>query len=354
MQKIKAKIHLGNIRRNAEKFSSLTGTKLCAVVKANAYGHGAEEVTNALSGQADSFAVALLEEGLCIKSVACGKEILVFTPPSTEEEVFCACCNGFTLSVGNLKTAELICCTCEKYGLPLQVHLKINTGMNRYGMPIDEVEKLCRYLSQKSWVMPTGIYSHLYVCEKATSKKQLALFLKAVESCKRYFPNAKAHLSATYGALLGKDFALDGVRIGLGLYGYLPVENATQENGVKEIPLLEKGMEIYAPTVAEREYVFGGVGYGKPTSKLAKGERLSVCRYGYADGFLRNPRNGVDGEELQTGNLCMDVCIRKGGKLGEEIPVMTDADKTAKGIGTVSYEVLCACTKRAEFVYDNE
>lgn len=324
------------------------------MVKANAYGHGAEEVVNALSGKADFFAVALLEEGLCIRGVACGKEILVFTPPTTEEEVFCACCNGFALSVGDIKTAKLICDTCEKYALRVKVHLKVNTGMNRYGAEANEVEEICNRFYQSGWVELTGVYSHLYQCVKKTAERQLGLFLRAEEICKRYFPNATAHLGGTYGGLLGKDFSRDSLRIGLGLYGYLPIEKATAENGVKEIPSLEKGMEVYAKTVAEREYSFGGAGYGIPRTALKKGERLTVCRYGYADGFLRNPKNGVCDEQMQTGNLCMDACIRKDGRVGEEIPIMTDAEQTAKRTGTISYEVLCACTKRAEFIYDNE
>ena len=86
MQKVKAKIYLGNVRRNAVKFRALTGKKLCAVVKANAYGHGAVEIVNALENTADCFAVALIEEGLEIRMATCGKDVLVFTPPMTEEE----------------------------------------------------------------------------------------------------------------------------------------------------------------------------------------------------------------------------------------------------------------------------
>ena len=73
MQKVRAEINLQHIRHNAEAFLDLTKTKLCAVVKANAYGHGAEAVTAALCGVADSFAVALLEEALAIRVAACGK-----------------------------------------------------------------------------------------------------------------------------------------------------------------------------------------------------------------------------------------------------------------------------------------
>ena len=144
MQKVIAKIHLGNIRSNAECFSALTKTRLCAVVKANAYGHGAEEVVNALSGVADFFAVALIEEGLSIRSVSCGKQILVFTPPTDEEEAYALAVNGFVASVPDLWTARLLVRVCQKYRLPLHVHLKVNTGMNRYGMNGSMLGKVCK------------------------------------------------------------------------------------------------------------------------------------------------------------------------------------------------------------------
>ena len=105
MQKVKAKIHLNNIRSNAIYFSALTKKPLCAVVKANAYGHGAEEVVAALCGVADCFAVVLIEEGLAIRTAACGKDILVFTPPTDEEECYQIAVNGFIASIPDLFTA---------------------------------------------------------------------------------------------------------------------------------------------------------------------------------------------------------------------------------------------------------
>ena len=94
MQKIKAEIHLRSIYENATFFVR-PPRKLCAVVKANAYGHGAEEVVNALQGVADCFAVALIEEALAIQTAACGKDILIFTPPLTGEEVVTIAKNGW-------------------------------------------------------------------------------------------------------------------------------------------------------------------------------------------------------------------------------------------------------------------
>ena len=353
MQKVLAKIHLGNIKRNAERFRLATGTGLCAVVKANAYGHGAEEVTNALSGVASSFAVSILDEGLQIRTAACGKEILVLTPPITAQDVLCGGWNGFSLTVADLITAKLIDEVACSRRIFVNVHVKVNTGMNRYGMGLSELGKACKRLQTNPYVKVVGVYSHLYGSLRATAEKQRAEFEKAVAVCKRYFPSVKAHLSATYGALLGKEFAFDGVRIGLGLYGYLP--NGLTEQGIA-LPLLERGMTVYATAATSRKYRDGGAGYGEnPFAGRTSPQTLTVCRYGYADGFLRQRKNGVLGGETQVNNLCMDACVRAGRiPRGKRFPILTDAAAVAKVTGTIPYEVLCAATRRAEMIYDNE
>lgn len=330
----------------------LTGAPLCAVVKANAYGHGGEEVVNALSGVAEAFAVAMIDEGVQIRGAACGKEILVLTPPITLEEVLRGGWNGLSLTVADLTTAKLIDEVSRNRRLYVNVHLKVNTGMNRYGMGLSALGKTCKRLQTNPFVKVVGIYSHLYGTSLQTAERQRAEFERAVAICKRYFPSVRAHLSATYGALLGKKFAFDGVRIGLGLYGYLPDGVA---DGAAAMPALEKGMTVLATAATSRKYVYGGAGYGENPFDGELPQTLTVCRYGYADGFLRRRDNGLSGAETQVNNLCMDACIQSGRiPRGKRIPIMTDAAAVAKATGTIPYEVLCAATRRAEMVYDNE
>ncbi len=341
MQKVIAKIHVSNIQRNAIAFQAHAGVKLCAVVKADAYGHGAEEVVAALSGVASCFAVALIDEGLTIRSAACGKDILVFTPPTNEEECYALAVNGFLATLPSLYEARLFLQTCEKYQIVGRAHLKINTGMNRYGMNFSTLGKVCKFLQNSPWVSVEGIYSHLYTTNLEISYGQRRLFLQSVEICRRYFSDVTAHLSATYGALLGKDFSLDMVRVGLGLYGYSPIPAPF---------LLQKGMEIFAKVADSKTYTFGGVGYGEKT--LQKGSGLTILRIGYADGFLRKRENGLGGGE-NANNLCMDTCLKKGKRSkGKLLPVMTDAEEIAKATDTIPYEVLCASSRRAERIYD--
>lgn len=356
MQKVRAKISLEHIRHNAAAFSRLTKTKLCAVVKANAYGHGAEAVVAALCNIADSFAVALIEEGLAIRVAACGKEIVVFTPPTDDEDAYALAVNGFTAMVDSLKTAKLLSRVCEKYRLLIKVRLKVNTGMNRYGMNVQTLGKTCKFLQGNPWISVRGLDSHLCECNLARAEKQRACFQRMLAVCKGYFPAVNAYLGATYGALLGENYTFDGVRVGLGLYGYLPCE-ANEKTGVRvetvEKLHLKKAMAVYAKAVGNRIYQFGGAGYGEERAPSEK--QLTVLRVGYADGFLRQRENGTVDWQTNANVLCMDACIRQGKwQRGQYLPVMTDADEVALVTGAVAYEVLCAATRRAEFVYDEE
>ncbi len=342
MQKVLAKIDLNALVQNARLFKARGGTRLCAVVKANAYGHGGEEVTAALSGVADCFAVALIEEGLSLRTAACGKDILVLTPPTDDEEAYRLAADGLIASIPDLEAARRFVGVCRARRLVGRVHLKINTGMNRYGMEIEELDETCRLLKNSPWALVEGIYSHLYTCDKGISQEQRERFLAGVKRTREDFPDCIAHLSATYGALLGEGFSFDMVRVGLGLYGYAPVET--------DLPL-KRVMSVWAKATATRSYEYGGAGYGERS--LPKGTPLTLLRAGYADGFLRNKENGTAGCERNVNNLCMDGCIRIGrGRVGEYEPLLLDAEEIARATGTIPYEVLCAATRRAEFIYE--
>ena len=351
MRKVTAKISLKNINDNAKAFKAYTGKRLCAVVKADAYGHGAEEVAAALSGVADCFAVSLLDEATAIRAAACGKDILIFTPPLCETDVASAAENGYILTVPDLWTARLVARVCERRNLTARVHLKVNTGMNRYGMNGSMLGKTCKFLRGNKRVRVEGLYSHLYEYRVQPCNAQRALFVRFQTIFRRYFPSGICHLSATYGSLLGEEFAFDMTRVGIGLYGYFPDGAQDISLLVKSEVTLKKAMRVETLVSANRVYAFGGAGYGaKP--QLEKGTKLCVCRYGYADGFLRKKENGADGYAQGANNLCMDASIRLGTqKRGKTVCVLTDALQTARIADTISYEVLCAATRRAERIY---
>ena len=357
MPKLIASVNLKNIISNAEEFIKLTKTKLCAVVKADAYGHGAEKVVCALSEKADFFAVSCLAEAVAIQTASCGKPILVLAPPTSKREAEELVRENFRISVTDLRSARLVadaCRTCKKRAI---VHIKVNTGMNRYGVDEEDFQTVCAFLSSKSdRIFVEGLFSHLYTQDRKICENQRLSFEKFKGICLEFFPKTVCHLSATFGALLGKDYAYDMVRIGLGLYGYVPSGTDGLKGIVKQLKL-KKAMKISAVVSQSRNYRFGGAGYGLIDEKQirkAEQEGLSVLHAGYGDGLFRS--RGIEEKRNALFNcLCMDACVVSGKKkVGDKVPVLTDAEKLAEKTGTIAYEVLCSVRKRAETEYEYE
>ena len=338
MQKNTAVIRLDAIRNNAEVFSRLAGVKkLCAVVKADAYGHGAAAVAQTLHRTADFFAVALVEEGAQLRHAGTTGEILVLTPALCEEEVVRGAALELIFTVGDAADYALLVRTCEKYDLTVRCHIKANTGMNRYGFAY---AGFCRFLNGKlsDRVAVEGIYSHFYRPEDVlTSHMQFKLFEKFCRAGKAAFGGLIRHIAATGGALAASEYRLDMVRIGIGLYGYLPEGFALPQG------ILKQAMRVYAQVAAVRRRTYGGAGYGVCPYR---GSFLSTVRAGYADGLFRS------GGIKNVNNLCMDAYLTaESHKKYDNVCIFSDANAYAAAQGTISYEVLADAGRRAERVY---
>lgn len=297
------------------------GGKLYAVVKADAYGHGAEEVARALEEIADGFCVAVMEEGIALRAAGVEKPVLVFAPPLDGYDAARAAFYDLTVTVNGVHTARLAGgCRC---------HIKVNTGMNRLGCGTDELPAVLDALDE---AMIDGVYSHLYApADRAASLRQLALFERAEQLVRRRRADVFAHLAASGGLLRGGRFLKDGVRCGILLYGYAPQGFARQGF----VPALR----VYARRVQTTRFIGGGVGYHAAERPYGT---LCTYRLGYADGFAR-------GAPLGEYALCMDAFVREGG--GKMACVFSDADEYAARCGTIAYEALTAVTRRSERVY---
>lgn len=323
MQRTLAKISLPAIRQNALRIKSLAkGAKFFAVVKADAYGHGAEEVSRYIEDVADGFCVAITEEGISLRVAGVTKPVLVLSPPLDLYDVSRAEHYDLTLTVNSVRTASLI------GGMPC--HIKINTGMNRLGCSLNELAEVLKNLPSESI---RGVYSHLYMPDdNMASEKQFALFKKAVRMVKSVNPHTLAHLSASGGLLRGGKYLLDGVRCGILLYGYAPSGFSAEG--------FMPALKVYARRTQTTRFIGGGVGYNAADKNYAK---LCSYRCGYADGFFRNVPLGEK-------TLCMDSFVSTSD--GEEICVMDNADEYAKRSKTISYEVLTSVTRRSERIYE--
>lgn len=321
MQRTLSVINLSAIRNNALRIKKLSkSSEFYAVVKADAYGHGAEEVSRCIEDIVDGFCVAIIEEGIALRVAGITKKILVFTPPLDGYDVLRARAYNLTVTVNSVETAELI------GGLPC--HIKINTGMNRHGCNMEELPELLKTVTNAE-----GVYSHLFAPENdRASEAQFRLFGEAVKLVKRTNPDAVAHISASGGILRGGKFLSDAVRCGILLYGYAPKGFSSEG--------FTPALKVYARRTQTTRFIGGGVGYNFADRKYVY---LNSYRCGYADGFERNVPLGEK-------TLCMDAFISKNG--GELKCVLDDAETYAKKCKTISYEVLTRATMRSEKIYE--
>ena len=334
----KAYIDLQAIRKNAltvkEKLNR--GVKFCAVVKADAYGHGAEIVANALYKIVDCFAVSLLEEGVSLRQSGIDKEILCLIP-FDKNETDRAVYYDITPTVYKKEHIYALEKSAKKLNKSVTVHIKYNTGMNRQGIDsFNELKDFITLCLAQKHIKIGGFYSHFAKPEnKSALKRQLDKFLLANKLIKGYNNNITCHISASGGFLQGVQ--LDMVRIGILLYGYKPFESDIEVN---------PAMKVYAPVIQTRRLRKGeGALYGLKESK--ENLSLSLIRYGYADGLER--------KEIfsQFNNSCMDITAVKGLSEKKFYPVMIDAKSLADSYGTISYEVLTKSAIRAEKIYLN-
>ncbi len=322
MQKTLSVIDLRAIRSNAEYVRTLIGDRFFyAVVKADAYGHGAEEAAQALSDIADGFCVAIVDEGASLRVCGVNKPILVLTPLMDKCDAEKAAYYGLTPTVGDERSARL--------AKGMRCHIAVNTGMNRYGCRGKELDGVLSLIPPDG---VEGVFTHMYAARSQRHcAAQFSHFMTEVERVKRHSPSALCHMSASGGILRGGKYLLSGVRCGLLLYGYAP-EGFHCKN-------LSPALKVYARLSQEVAPTGSGIGYNVADEDY---KRLYTYRLGYADGFFR-------GVPLGEKTLCMDSFISRYHR--DLMPVMTDAAAYAARCGTIPYEVLCSVTRRSERIY---
>ncbi|MBD5632140.1 MAG: hypothetical protein HDP34_02780, partial [Clostridia bacterium] len=244
MQKTLSVIDLRAIRSNALHIRQLLGKrKFYAVVKADAYGHGAEEVARSIEDIVDGFCVAIIDEGAALRISGVSKPVLVFTPPLDVADAERARFYNLTVTVNSVQTAKLV------KGIPC--HIKVNTGMNRLGCNLGELPAVLDSLDSEQ---TEGIYSHLYAPESTErSLRQLKIFERAEELARSKVGHIWAHIAASGGILRGGNYLKDGARCGILLYGYAPY--GFKPNG------FQPALKVYARRTQVTPFIGGGIGY---------------------------------------------------------------------------------------------
>ncbi|MEJ7870776.1 MAG: alanine racemase [Rubrobacteraceae bacterium] len=339
-----AEVDLGAIRHNVralKRRASGNATRLMAVVKADAYGHGAVPISRAaLEAGADSLAVVTAEEGAELRNAGISAPILVFTD-LLPDALALARENRLQVTAHSLPSAKRI---AAQPGL--EAHLKVNTGMNRWGVEPDGVGEARKILGDQL----IGVYTHLASADsdKEATRRQLNTFDEVLAA--HPFGGVLVHAANSAGTLWHPYSHYECVRPGVALYGLHP---AGDEGDPAE--------EDLRPALSLKSYVAGvrrlspgeGVSYGL-TFKAAETMYAATVPVGYAEGYRRGLSNRaaalVRGERRPLlGRVTMDACIfgvDGAVEVGDEVVLIGEqgeesvrAEEVGKWAGTINYEV---------------
>ncbi len=358
-------VDLDAIRHNIRTIRSMVPetSKVMAVVKADAYGHGSLETARAaLEAGAEFLAVATVPEGLELRESGISVPILVLGE-STPEEMEWAAQEDITITVSTIQDVELAGEACRVTGHGLSVHLKLDTGMGRIGVrTLDERDAVLEAIQNTKDVRLTGVFTHFADADGETddyTDMQLSRFvtmtLDLPEHVIRHCANSAAILRRMPEA------AFDMVRAGIVMYGYPPV--ATDRDF--RMCMRWESRIMFVKTVEKGECISYGCTWKAPEKRV-----VATVSCGYGDGYHRSASGKafaiVHGIRVPVvGRICMDqmmldVTDVPDVQVGDEVTLMgQDGDSTisaediAAWAGTISYEVLLSASSRDRRDYVN-
>lgn len=359
-----------NVRKLRRRLAS--GTRLMAVVKGDAYGHGAVETTRVLvRAGADACAVATLSEALELRSGGISAPILVlgYTPPHLARE---AALRDITLTLYDDETAVAYATnvTCAS-DARLKVHIKINTGMNRLGVQPADALALLETLQKMSSIEVEGIFTHFATSDeldRSHSQRQFEVFREVLALLQAHnLRPPVAHAANSAAILTMPDTHLDMARAGIALYGLDPdPDQCPLPDGFR--PAL-----AWKAIVSQVRWLDAGdaVSYGREYI-ADRPIPVAVLPLGYADGFPRRPHTWdhvlVGGQPAPIlGRVCMDQTVvdvtaaflmNGGVRVGDEAVIIGKqsdmrirAEDAAARVGTNNYDIVSRIQARVPRIY---
>lgn len=354
-------VDLDAIRHNLGVLAAAAaGAEVCAVVKADGYGHGAVDVARAaLQAGVTHLAVALVEEGEQLRDGGIDVPILLLSePPVAAASRLLAA--GLTPSVHTREMGDALDVLARRRAAPVRVHLCVDTGMGRVGAPPDQWDSLLA--AAADWhVEVEGVWTHLARADEPdqpTTTEQLARFADLLDRVRAAgFAPWRVHAANSAATLLHPDAAFDLVRPGIAVYGLSPAPDVTADaHGLRQALRL-------VTEVAFAKHVPAGtpLSYGHTWQAPTDGWVATVPA-GYADGVPRLVSNAVDVlldgvRRPLVGRVTMDQsmvwCADRAPTVGDEVVLLggqgdafVSVDEWAAAAGTISYEIACGISSR--------
>ena len=335
---------------------------LYAVVKANAYGHGAVACARAaLQAGATGLAVVCVDEAEELRQAGVTAPILVVghTRPTDAERVVAL---GIMPTVGAAELGEALSAAAARCGATVALHLEVETGLNRHGLLPDECVALAERLRTLPGLTVRGLFTHFAAAEEGDQRFTRHQFeaLRQVSERLPWIP--ERHCSASASVLLDHEMALDAVRAGLALYGYRPAPWVGTEEDLRPV------LALRARVARLLEVARGAtVGYGR-TWAATRPSRIALVMCGYADGYRRGLGNRAHvilrGRRAPVvGRVAMDMCMVDvtavpepavgdvATLIGRDGAEEVSADELAALEDTISWEILSGLTARVPRLY---
>ena len=350
--------------RNAKQGKNKT-EKVCAVIKADGYGHGAVQIAKNISDIVDFFAVACIDEAMELVDNGIHLPILIlgYTHPSYFET---AIQNEIRMTVYDEKAAGKIAKAARAVNKTAKIHIKLNTGMNRIGFrPSDENLEVVRRISRMKGIEVEGIFTHLHSADETdltSANEQIVSFRTFTEKLKEMGVEISVrHCANSAAAIKLPQADFDMFRLGIAMYGLYPSPCVTEQK-------LYPAMSLYSHVTMVKMIKKGeSVGYGARFT-ASKATRVATVSVGYADGYLRNLTNKgyvlIRGKKAKVlGSVCMDQImvdvtripetkvddtVVLVGKSGNQVITM---EEIAGLGGTINYEFACGITRRVAARY---
>lgn len=337
-------------------------TELMAVVKADAYGHGAVRVAQiALQSGATWLATATLGEGIELREAGIAAPILLLGAINTPEEAIAIAQWKLQPTLCNPQQALVFSKTLTELKQTLPVHLKLDTGMSRLGMPWEQAVEFVQLVRQLSHLNIASIYSHLATADDpdgTVMQLQHQRFQTAITRLKAQgIVPPRLHLSNSAATLSDRKLHYDLVRVGLALYGLYPASHLQEKVDLKPV------LQVKA-RVTQVKIIPPGTGVSYGYQFISDREMpIAIVGIGYADGIPRNLSNRLQvslrGQlvpqigAITMDQLMLDVSSIPDLQVGEVVTLIgkdgktsISADDWAKSLDTISWEILCSFKHR--------
>ncbi len=365
----RVEIDIAALRHNCRVIQELLapGVRILAVVKADAYGHGLERTAQVLAGcGVSAFGVAEVAEGIRLREAGIDGEIVVMLGvfPDSFADVVDKRLTPVVYSLDGLPDLSDLAVAA---GVCLNVHLKVDTGMGRFGLVPQQVPDFVQTLAALPGLALGGILSHLPMADSAGRETDaqcqgFATLLAELDGVAA--PGSIRHIANSAALFRHPGAHFDMVRPGISLYGCSPFAD-------EQLPELRPVMRFVSRVAQVKDVPAGyGISYGH-TFVTEQPSRLAILPVGYANGYLRKLSNGgevlIGGHRVPLrGNVCMSACVADitdypEVAVGDEVVLMgrqgsaeITAEQLAEQLETINYEVLCLFGNQNRRVYLDE